>query len=88
MLLLLQRFALCGCLAASVASAFVVAPAAPAPRSSRSARGGTVMMAQRHYDKMTSRGEFLLKSALAVRAWASLDGPRFVRGEKGWYSAS
>jgi hypothetical protein len=29
-----------------------------------------VMMAQRHYDKMTSRGEFLLKSALAVRARA------------------
>lgn len=73
MLRLLQRLAFGCCLVAAAtmasASAFVVAPAAaPAPRiRSRSGRGGTVMMAQRHYEKMSSRGEFLLKSALAVR---------------------
>lgn len=79
MLLLLQGLALGCCLvaAATVASAFAfVAPvAAPAPRiRSRSARGGTVLMAQRHYEKMSSRGEFLLKSALAVRFLLRIGG--------------
>ena len=64
--MLLQRLATLCCLAATaaLASAFVVVPQAPQHRTQGGK--GVVLMAQRHYEKM-SRGDFLLKSALAVR---------------------
>lgn len=54
------------CLAAA-ATAFVVAPPAAGPALPPPQRGTVLMMAQRHYVKHT-RADFLLKSALAVRA--------------------
>ena len=52
----------------SSSTAFVVPAAAPArsQQAAAGAKGTVVMMAQRHYEKFT-RGDFLLKSALAVR---------------------
>lgn len=61
------------CLAAA-ATAFIVAPPAAGPAPPPPQRGTTVlMMAQRHYVKHT-RADFLLKSALAVRALCKISG--------------
>jgi len=72
-------FALLCSSTATTALAFVVPSPPAAAGSPRQAQGGgggagstVVMMAQRHYTKFT-RGDFLLKSALAVRVCLSVD---------------